>query len=229
MSNPIEITNLSVKYNYANISMRILENVNLTVKKGEMVGIMGLSGCGKSTLLFCICGLIPHLYKEEIKGTVLIDGVSINSMRLPEIATKIGIVFQNPDNQLFSPTVEDEIAFGPENLLVEREEIGMRIKDALNKVGMEKYRFSSPHQLSGGEKQRIALASVLSLKPNIFLFDEILSQIDKKGRTDIKEIIKNLKEDGNTIVMIDHNIDNFECADRVLFLKNGVLEDYKDA
>ncbi|MDI9476767.1 MAG: energy-coupling factor ABC transporter ATP-binding protein [Natronincolaceae bacterium] len=223
---PIEVNDLYYKYE-GNLR-EILNGVNLKVVEGEAVAIVGLSGCGKSTLLYNICGIIPHIYKGEARGQVKIWGKNILDMKLPEIATKVGIVFQDPDTQLFSPTVENEIAFGPENLCVAREEIGLRIERVLKIVNMEKYRLENPNSLSGGQKQLIAIASVLAMETEILLFDEILSQIDHEGKIKIREVIKELKGEGKTIVLIEHDLDNLQIADRVLQLKDGKLEEFKD-
>lgn len=222
---PIEVNNLY--YKYEKDTREILSGVNLRVAKGEAVAIVGLSGSGKSTLIYNICGIIPHIYKGEARGQVKIWGKDILNMKLPEISTKVGIVFQDPDTQLFSPTVENEIAFGPENLCVTREEIGLRIKRVLEIVNMEEYRLENPNNLSGGQKQLIAIASVLAMETEILLLDEILSQIDKEGKIKIREVIKGLKEEGKTIILIEHDLDNLQVADRVLQLKDGKLEEFK--
>ena len=223
---PIEVNNLH--YKYEKDAREILSGVNLKVSKGETVAIVGPSGSGKSTLIYNICGIIPHIYRGEVRGQVKIWGRDILDMRLSEISTKVGIVFQDPDTQLFSPTVEDEIAFGPENLCIAREEIGLRIKRVLETINMEEYRLENPDNLSGGQKQLIAIASVLAMETDILLFDEILSQIDKEGRIKIKEIIKRLKEEGKTIILIEHDLNNLQIADRVLQLKDGKLEEFED-
>ncbi|MFA6941653.1 MAG: ABC transporter ATP-binding protein, partial [Clostridiaceae bacterium] len=204
----------------------ILRGVNLKVKKGEILALVGLSGCGKTTLCHCMCGIIPHVFQGDYKGKVLINGNLAADMKLPSIAAKLGIVFQDPDTQLFSPVVEDEIAFGPENLCIERDEIGKRIGDALKKVRMERYRFESPAILSGGQKQLIALASVLSLNSEILIFDEAMSQIDSEGKRIIKEMIGQLKNLGKTIIMVEHDFENLDIADRIMVMKNGILEPY---
>ncbi|MBT9150993.1 MAG: Energy-coupling factor transporter ATP-binding protein EcfA1 [candidate division WS2 bacterium] len=221
MTHPIIIKDLSFKYEKN--SKDILNKVNLSVHKGEILAIVGLSGIGKSTLCYCMSGIIPHVYKGMMEGEILIKGKPTLELTLPQIATHLGIVFQNPDTQLFSPTVEDEIAFGPENLCLERDEIGRRIDEMLSKVGMEKYRLSSPNNLSGGQKQLIALASVLSLNPEILIFDESMSQIDADGRIIVKEMMKKLKGEGKTIIMIEHEFENLDIADRVMLLKDGDL------
>ena len=148
---PVEIINLHFKYPESKIESKaesktinkanLLNGIELQINKGEVCAIVGLSGCGKSTLCYCICGIIPHVLDGEMQGEVLVFGDSTKNMKLPNISTRVGIVFQDPDTQLFSPTVEDEIAFGPENLCLDREEIGKRISENLTLVKMEKNRY----------------------------------------------------------------------------------------
>jgi len=221
VTKPIEVRGLSFRYTHD--SRAILNNISLDVEKGQILAILGLSGIGKSTLCYCMSGIIPHVYGGIIEGEVYLNGVSTRELTLPSIAKTLGIVFQNPDNQLFSPTVEDEVAFGPENLCVPRDEIGTRINDALGKVGMRDLFLSSPNKLSGGQKQLIALASVLSLHPQILIFDEAMSQIDYGGRALVKGIMKKLRDENKTIVMIEHDLENLDIADRVLVLRDGSL------
>ena len=225
MTIPLEVRDLW--YRYPGSGEDVLRGVNLTVERGEVLAVVGLSGSGKSTLCYCLSGIVPHIYSGNMRGEVLIKGTPTTSMRIPQIATRLGIVFQEPDTQLFSPTVEDEVAFGPENLCLSREEIGQRLKAALKQVGMEDFRFCNPNQLSGGQKQLIALASVLSLDPEILVFDEAMSQIDERGKAAIKEVIKGLKDREKTIVMIEHDLDNLDVADRVLLLRGGVLQPFE--
>lgn len=227
MSYPLEVRHLC--YSYPEGKRDILKGIDLKVQKGEILAIVGLSGSGKSTLCYCLSGIIPHIFGGKMRGEVLIHGESTGALKVPEIATRLGIVFQDPDTQLFSPTVEDEIAFGPENLCIDREEIGKRIDAALMQVRMEEFRFGSPNHLSGGQKQLIALASVLSLKPDILIFDEVMSQIDTEGKRAIKEIIRELKGDGKTVIMVEHDWGNLDIADRVLLLKDGKFEAFKGA
>jgi energy-coupling factor transport system ATP-binding protein len=225
MTFSLEARNLA--YRYPGSERKILDGADLAVKRGEVLAIVGLSGCGKSTLCYCLCGIIPHIYQGYMEGDVLIDGVSASGMKLPEIVTKLGIVFQDPDTQLFSPTVEDEIAFGPENLCIERDEIGLRIESSISQVGMENHRLDSPNHLSGGQKQLVALASVLSLKPEILILDEAMAQIDAEGRKLIKKTIRSLKETGKTLVLVEHDMENLDIADRILVLKDGKLDAFK--
>lgn len=225
MTMPLEVRDLW--YRYPGSGEDVLRGVNLTVEPGEVLAVVGLSGSGKSTLCYCLSGIVPHIYSGNMRGEVLIKGTPTTSMKIPQIATRLGIVFQEPDTQLFSPTVEDEVVFGPENLCLPREEIGERLKTALKQVGMEEFRLSSPNQLSGGQKQLIALASVLSLDPEILIFDEAMSQIDAQGKEAIKEAVSGLRNRGKTVVMIEHDLDNLDVADRVLLLREGVLQPFE--
>ena len=217
------ITAKDLSFRYDKSERRLLDRVNLAVNAGEAVAVVGLSGVGKSTLCYCLSGIIPHVYQGELEGEVLLDGMPVKAMSLPQIATKLGIVFQNPDHQLFSFTVEDELAFGPENLCLPREEIDARITSALEKVGLAHLRLANPQQLSGGQRQLVALAAVLCLQPSVLIFDEAMSQLDSDGKKRIKEMILRLKAEGKTIVMIEHEPENLEVADRVLLLAEGKL------
>lgn len=225
MNSLIKVSDLY--FSYGSEKKNILQGVNLNVSKGELVAIVGLSGSGKTTLLHALCGIIPHIYKGNLKGQVKVSNKDISQMTLAEIATKIGVVFQDPDTQLFSPTVEDEIAFGPENLCIDPEEIGLRIENSLRMVNMESHRYDNPNNLSGGEKQLIAMASILAMETDICLFDEITAQVDREGKKGIQNIIMDLKNQGKTILMVEHDLSNLEAADRILELKNGKLIDFK--
>lgn len=221
MTYAIEARNIS--YAYPGSSGKILDGVEIKIEEGETAAIVGLSGCGKSTLCYCLCGIIPYIYQGMFEGEVFIKGMPAGNMSLPQIAAKLGIVFQDPDTQLFSPTVEDELAFGPENLCIGRDEIGARISDSISRAGMERYRYSGPQHLSGGQKQLVALASVLSLKPDILILDEVMAQIDMEGRILIKDTIRSLKKSGKTLILVEHDMDNLDIADKVFLLKHGKL------
>ena len=213
----LEVKNLSFKYK--NSDKFILNDVSIKIETGETVAIIGKSGCGKSTLCNCMCGLIPRVYPGELTGDVYIDGKDIQSLSIAEIVSLVGVIFQNPSTQLFSPTIEDELAFGPENLCVEREEIGLRMEKILKTINMEKYRYDNPNNLSGGQQQLIAIASVLMLQPSILICDEIMSWIDDEGKEIIKNLLLKLKEEGKTIILVDHDINNILMADRMLHLR----------
>ncbi|MGF7058486.1 energy-coupling factor ABC transporter ATP-binding protein [Brassicibacter mesophilus] len=222
MTFPIEIEDLHFRYNGS--EREILSGINICIDKGEVVAVVGLSGKGKSTLCYCISGIIPHIFSGNLFGKVRINGISTTDMSVAQIATKLGVVFQDPDTQLFSPTVEDELAFGPENLCLNRDEIGRRIEESLYLVGMQDHRYDNPNQLSGGQKQLISIASVLCLKPDILILDEVMAQVDKDGKQRIKQVIKSLRDEGKTIVMVEHDINNLDIADKVVLLKEGKLE-----
>jgi energy-coupling factor transport system ATP-binding protein len=213
------VKNLSFKYK--NSREKILDNVNLEIDSGKITAIIGKSGSGKSTLCNCICGLIPRVYDGDLSGDIFINGENLRDMGLQDIVTKVGIIFQNPSSQLFSPTIEDELAFGPENLCVDTEEIGRRIDRILQIINMEDYRYDNPNNLSGGQQQLIAIASVLMLDPQILICDEIMSWIDEDGRVIIKELLLKLKEEGKTIIMVDHEPDNIVIANQILYLNFG--------
>lgn len=225
MSKVIEINNFYFKYKKQ--KDYLLKDINLKVNKGEILAIVGLSGIGKSTLCYSMCGIIPHVYKGDILGEVRVKNKLISEMKIPEIASQIGIVFQDPDSQLFSPTIEDEIAFGPENLCLPRDEIGKRIEKVLDCIGMQDKRYDSPNNLSGGQKQLVALGAVLSLEPDILVFDEAMAQIDTKGKKQIKKVITELKSEDKTIIMVEHDFSNLDIADRIVLLKDGRLKDFE--
>lgn len=197
-----------------------VEELSLAVEKGEYIAIIGHNGSGKSTLAKLFNGLIlPD------SGKIIVDGVEGKDKKaLFEIRKKVGVVFQNPDNQLVASIVEDDVAFGPENLGVKREEIGKRIDFALKAVGMEEFRKSSPMRLSGGQKQRIAIAGVLSLKPGILILDESTAMLDPIGRREILDVVDRLnKEQGVTVIAITHYMEEVIRADRVYVLDDGKI------
>ncbi|MFW5992016.1 MAG: energy-coupling factor ABC transporter ATP-binding protein [Halanaerobiaceae bacterium] len=220
------IKTLDLSFRYPGKEKRILKKINLEVQKGEILAVIGLSGSGKTSLCYCLSGIIPHIYKGNLSGEVYIQGEPVSGLTIPEIATKVGIVFQNPETQVFFPVVEDELAFGPENLCVKRDEIAKRIKRVLGLLDLEDIRYAESGHLSGGQKQLVALASVLTLEPDILIFDEVMSQIDNQGRERIKEVILQLKSEGKTVVMIEHNLKNIDIADRRLVLKKGRLHEF---
>lgn len=219
----IEVKNLS--FRYSNKGPVILDSINMKIAKGSITAIAGLSGCGKSTLAFCLCGAIPKSMPGIMTGRIIIEGEDIKKLSLPNLAQKIGIVFQDVDNQLFLPTVEAEIAFAPENLCLSRKEIDSIIQKSLKTLKIESLRQKNPSLLSGGEKHLAAIASVLSLDPEVIILDEVLSELDKENKALIIDIIKELQISGKTIIIIDHSIKNLMTADTILLLKSGKIED----
>ena len=208
----VEIRDLSVDYG----EYPVLSNFSLAIAQGEAVLLKGRSGCGKSTLLHVICGLIPEIVKANIMGETLIYGRKTADLSIKERADRIGIVFQNPETQLFCDTVEDEIAFGLENICKLPEEIGLRIEEMLALVGMEDFRYASPKELSGGQKQRVVLAAVLALEPKILLLDEALSQMDTAGKQALIAHLKELRKQNRTMLMVDHDDILADIADRIV-------------
>lgn len=214
--NSVEIINL--KFKYKNSSDFILNNINLEIKSGEITAIVGKSGSGKTTLCKCICGLISKDKYSDFNGKVILFNNNISHMDLDQLVTTVGIIFQNPSTQLFSPTIEDELAFGPENLCIHREEIGRRMDRILRIIGMEDHRYDNPNNLSGGQQQLIALGSVLMMEPKILVCDEIMSWVDDNGRKAIRRILLDLKEQGKTIIMVDHKMENIKIADKIIYM-----------
>jgi energy-coupling factor transport system ATP-binding protein len=195
-----------------------LKAVNLEIEKGEFVVVLGHNGSGKSTFAKHINALL-----EPTKGTLWIKGMNTKNNELVwEIRQAAGMVFQNPDNQLVATVVEEDIAFGPENMGVAPEEIRQRVDEALATVRMQKYATHSPSKLSGGQKQRIAIAGVLAMKPDCIVFDEPTAMLDPVGRKEVMETIERLnKEDGITIILITHYMDEAVRGDRVYVIDDG--------
>lgn len=221
--NPIlEVQSLS--FRYAKAGPMILDSINMKIEKGSITAIAGLSGCGKTTLAFCLCGAIPKSLPGIMEGDILLEGRSIREFSLPALSRKIGIVFQDVDNQLFLPTVEAEIAFAPENLCSRYEEIEETVERVLKTLGIEHLRNQNPSLLSGGEKHLAAMASILSLDPEIIILDEALSQLDSDNRDLIIDRIKLLQREGKTIIVIDHDLENLMMADNILLMKDGRIE-----
>lgn len=209
----VEVLGLTVNYADAPVLFR---DFSLTVETGEFMAISGDSGCGKSTLLYCICGLIPGSVGASLSGEVFLFGKPVAEYSRAELAETIGVVFQNPDTQLFCDTVEDELAFGLENILLPREEMARRIDEALAFTGLGQYRFTSPGKLSGGQKQLVVFAAVLAMRPKILLLDEALSQLDAPACARMLELVGKLKRSGQTIIMVEHDEEKLDSADRVV-------------
>ena len=211
------LTAENVSFSYDK-KINVLSDVNFTAERGEYIAVIGHNGSGKSTLAKLFNALlIPD------SGKITVDGFSSSDKKsLFEIRKRVGVVFQNPDNQLVASIVEDDVAFGPENLGVKREEIGKRIDYALKAVGMEEFRKASPERLSGGPKQRVAIAGVLALRPEILVLDESTAMLDPQGRKDILAVAKKLcREEGVTVIAVTHYMEEVLEADRVYVMDRG--------
>ncbi|GKX31009.1 energy-coupling factor ABC transporter ATP-binding protein [Vallitalea longa] len=221
----VEVKNLYFKYEGQDNN--ILKGIDFTINKGEIVGIVGLSGGGKSTLCYTLKGIIPNMVNGTIAGEINIFGQNINTMENYEKVKQIGMVFQDPEFQLFSSRVEDELAFALENMCVPRKTIISKVDEMLDLLGLENYRKQNPCLLSGGEKQLVALGAVLVLEPEIIIFDEAMSQVDNSGKETLKKVICNLRNNGKTIIMVDHEMNNLDIVDRILLLKQGKINIYE--
>ncbi len=197
-----------------------LKDVKFTIDEGEFVAVLGHNGSGKSTLARLCNGLL-----SPQSGVITVFGVdATDDKNAFEIRKNVGVVFQNPDNQTVASIVEDDIAFGPENIGLAREEIGERIDFALKAVGMEKYRHSTTARLSGGQKQRIAIAGVLAIKPRILILDESTAMLDPRGRKEVMDIVARLnKEENITVLLITHFMDEALLADRAIVMNQGEI------
>lgn len=219
MQNIIEIKN--AVYKYDDESEDVLHGVSLNIKKGEFLCILGHNGCGKSTLAKLINGLY-----QPTSGSVLVMGMDTKDEdKIIDIRSKAGMVFQNPDNQMVATIVEEDVAFGPENLGVPNPELRQRVDNALKTVNMFQFKESAPHRLSGGQKQRIAIAGVLAMEPQIIIMDESTSMLDPKGRREVLETVHRLnKEKGITVVYITHFMEETVNADRIIVMGDGVIK-----
>ena len=214
----IEIQNVS--YAYEDAAAKALNNVSLTINDGEFVAVVGHNGSGKSTLAKHLNALLL-----PTEGKVLVDGMdTADEADTLSIRQRVGMVFQNPDNQLVTTNVEEDVAFGPENIGVPGNEIRTRVDRALAAVGMEKYAHSAPNMLSGGQKQRIAIAGMLAMQPKVLVLDEATAMLDPKGRRDIIDLVTKLhKENGITVVMITQYMEEAIGAGRVAVMSGGEL------
>lgn len=220
MDNIIEVKNVTFEYSDGDRQKTVIKDFSVDIKRGSFTVILGHNGSGKSTL----AKLLNGLYKPA-SGTVLVDGVDTADEKYElEIKRKVGMVFQNPDNQLVASVVEEDVAFGPENLGFSPQDIRSRVDEALRAVDMYDYSKSTPHHLSGGQKQRIAIAGVIAMRPSCIVLDEPTAMLDPKGRAEIIETIKRLnRENGITVVLITHFMEEAADADRVIVMDDGVI------
>lgn len=220
MDKIIEVKNVTFEYSDGDRQKTVIKDFSIDIERGSFTVILGHNGSGKSTL----AKLLNGLYKPSC-GNVLVDGIDTNDETQEiEIRRRVGMVFQNPDNQLVASVVEEDVAFGPENLGLSPEIIRERVDEALKAVDMYEYRKSTPHHLSGGQKQRIAIAGIIAMRPECIVLDEPTAMLDPKGRAEIISTIRRLnRENGITIVLITHFMEEAENADRVIVMDDGLI------
>ena len=220
----IEIKNFSYKYPLED--KNVLENLNLKIEKGEFWAIIGKNGSGKTTLCNALRRFVPDFYKGEVTGEIVVDGKNLKDFSPKELVTKIGFVFQNPFTQIsgVKDTVFEEIAYGLENLAVEKEKIIKRVNETLKLLEIEHLKDKNPQEMSGGQKQRVALASIIVMDPEILVIDEPTSQLDPKGTQDILKIINIMAKKGKTIILVEHKLELIaEYAEKIVVLDEGKI------
>ena len=203
----------------------LFSGLNISLHKGETVILTGPSGCGKSTLCQILAFVIPRNIRGELRGGVFWEGRELGSLTLAQLTQSVGMVRQEPESQILAPTVEDELAFGPENLRIPPEIIRLRVGEAFALTGLEQYRLSAPHQLSGGQKQLVALAAVLTLKPRLLILDEIFCHLDEISAARVEALIQELKRQNTTVLLTEHDQQRMKLADRTLRLEAGLLKE----
>lgn len=219
MKQMIELKNVSFRYDKT-VEEYQIDTVSFHVKQGEWLSIVGHNGSGKSTVVRLIDGLL-----EAESGEIHIDGKQLTRETIWEIRSKIGIVFQNPDNQFVGATVEDDVAFGLENQGIPREEMLQRVEKAIEQVGMLEFKDREPSRLSGGQKQRVAIAGIIALRPTIIILDEATSMLDPEGREDLMAVMRELQKKFQlTIISITHDLSEIALSDRTLVFQKGKLE-----
>ena len=212
-----------LSFTYTGASKPSIEDISIGIAPGEFVVLTGPSGCGKTTICRCLNGLIPNFYSGDFAGELIVDGMSVKQHTTAELAPHVGMVFQNPENQLFSLSVERDVAFGPENLGLSREETRKRVDWALDVTGISHLKDKPPYELSGGQQQRAAIAAVLAMQPKVMILDEPTSFLDPKSALEILEVISDLnKKLAITIILVEHRLDIVSRhANRVIVMDNG--------
>lgn len=219
----IEAKDLS--YTYPNMPKPAIRDVSLKIEKSEFVILTGPSGCGKTTLCRCFNGLIPHFYQGELTGEIEVAGLKVPKHPIHQLALRVGMVFQNPDNQLFALSVEKDVAFGLENIGITRENMQKQVNWALETTGIYDLRERAPHELSGGQKQRVAIASIIAMRPEVMVLDEPTSFLDPLGAQKIFEVIDELNKSlGVTVILVEHRLDlAARYANHVIVMDKGKI------
>ncbi len=220
----IQFRNVSFSYHAGESEFLALKNVNLAIQPGSFVLICGATGCGKSSLFRALNGLVPHFYEGTFVGQVFVNGKDTRLHSTRDLSLEVGLVFQNPENQLIAMNVERELAFGPENLGLSREKIIQQVEYALDLVDIQHLRKKSPYELSGGEQQRVAIASVLALNPPILAMDEPTANLDPPRAMEILALLARLKQQGKTILIVEHRLELvLPLVDKMVVMLNGQI------
>ena len=220
MNSIIEIKNVTYEYSDEDNTFAAVKNLSLNIERGSFTVILGHNGSGKSTLAKMLNGL-----NKPTSGDVFVDGLNTKDEKTEiEVKRKVGMVFQNPDNQIIASIVEEDVAFGPENLGIEPKEIEKRVDEALKATDMLQFKKSTPHRLSGGQKQRISIAGIIAMEPECLVLDEPTAMLDPKGRAEIISTLHRLnRENGITVVLITHYMEEAQNADRVIVMNDGKI------
>lgn len=222
----IKVENL--KYRYPDTEKLALDGITCDIKPGEFIGVIGRNGSGKSTFCQALLGLVPNFYRGAYGGKVFVDDVEVRNVEVDELCQKVGMVFQNPFNQVTGSklSVYEEIAFGLENFGIPRDEMKKRIDDSLELLDIAKYRDRAPFDLSGGQMQRMAIASIIAMQPEVIVLDEPTSQLDPQGSEEVFKAVAKLSQKGITVIMVEHKIEKIAAySDRVMLLDDGKLID----
>jgi energy-coupling factor transporter ATP-binding protein EcfA2 len=217
----LRVENLS--FRYIDTERWALDGVSMDIEERSITVLAGQSGCGKSTLLRCMNGLIPHMYPGEYRGSITMDGQTVDKTSMGDLAQKVGLLFQNPENQIFMFSVERDIAFGLENLGLPREEIRERIDEVMRLLGITSLALRAPHELSDGQKQRVALAGVIAMRPRLIILDEPTSLLDPQTASELVGLVHDLNRDqGITFVIVEHRLELLTpIADRIVVMDRG--------
>lgn len=215
----------NLAFAYSGVRRPAIKNINLQIEKGEYVVVTGPTGCGKTTLCRCFNGLIPHFHQGRMTGRVTINGIDTLERKVSDLSQTVGLVFQDPENQLVALNVERELAFAPENLGLPVEEVKARVEEAVELVGLERLRSKAPYELSGGEQQRVAIASVLTLRPSLLVIDEPTSNLDPVGAKRVLSLLGDINKNRKiTIILIEHRLDLVASyANRILIMNRGEI------
>lgn len=219
-ANPIiKIKGLSFFYEESEVPA--VNDIDLEIISGTVNVILGPSGCGKTTLCRCLTGVIPNAYEGRLSGQLLFKDEDLSGQKLNQISKKVGLVMQEPDNQIVSSTVEDDVAFGPENMMIDPVEIRKTVDYRLDEVKLTGFEENSPNRISGGEKQRTIIAGILALDPEVIVFDEPMSSLDEKSKIGFSDTVKTVSKEGKTVIIVEHDFHRLSFADNWIIMKNG--------